>query len=145
MSVILIFLWVWVAFIAISFWEAYMEGRSAWAKDSIGWRINITKNISLTGYHFFLFWVMIPLFMTLPLVIGGWNLRLLGILISAYFSGLVIEDFMWFVVNPVVSIKEWGPKFVDYYPWIGFGIFKIPVYYLLDILIALLSWWFIWK
>tara|TARA_Y100000310_G_scaffold111916_1_gene110346 strand:- start:29648 stop:29914 length:267 start_codon:yes stop_codon:yes gene_type:complete len=87
---------------------------------------------------------MIPLFLTLPLIIYGLDLRLFGILVSAYFTGLVIEDFFWFVLNPVVSIKEFNPKFANYYPWLNLGFIKIPVSYILALILAFLSYYFIW-
>jgi len=145
MNILLIFAVVWSAFIAISFWESSVEGRNAWDKGKLGWKIRFSKNISLTRYHFFLFWIMIPLLLFLPLFVYGWDTKLFGILLSAYFSGLVIEDFMWFVVNPVVKFSEFNKKFANYYPWIKVGKIKIPAYYIFDIGIAVLSWLFIWR
>ena len=88
---------------------------------------------------------MWPLLLLLPLVIYGWNAKLFGVLVSAYFSGLVLEDFMWFVVNPKVSFKEFGPKFANYYPWLKIGSLFVPVMYLYSFVIALLSWLLLWK
>ena len=145
-NISLIFIWTWLAFIALSYVESAVEGRNAWAKKSIGWKIKFSKHLSLTQYHFFLFWIMIPLLMTLPLVIYGWDLRLFGILASAYFSGIVIEDFFWFIVNPKVKFGEWRTNLTNYYPWIKLKNKKIiPLGYFLGILIALLSWYFIWR
>lgn len=145
MRTILIFLWIWAAMIAMSFWESRVEGRNAWDKGKLGWKIRFRKNLSITAYHFYVFGVMWPLLLTLPLVIYGWNLKLFGILVSAYFSGMVLEDFMWFVVNPVVKLKEFNPEFVNYYPWIKIGKFQIPLLYITGVAIAILSWLFIWR
>jgi len=146
MNTALIFAWIWAAFIAISFWESSAEGRSAWGKRFLGWKIQVSHSISITRYHFFLFWVMVPLFLSLPLIIYGWDLRLAGILISAYFSGLVIEDFFWFVTNPVVKLSEMKTPFTDYYPWVKFNGKKIiPAYYVFSIVAAILSWYFLWR
>lgn len=146
MSIILIFIWIYAAMIAMSFWESYVEGRNAWGKGKLGWRLKITKTFVFPAYHFYVFWVMWPLLLTLPFVISGWNLRLFGIIVSAYFSGMLIEDFMWYVVNPAVKFKELYSSFSDYYPWIRIGGRKIiPTGYLVSILIAVLSWWFIWR
>ena len=139
-------IWIWAAFIAMSFWESSVEGRRAWDRGKAGWKIFFSQSLSLTTYHFWLAWVMLPLLLTLPLIIYGWNLRLLGILISAYASGLVIEDFGWYVVNPRVKFNELFTKFSDYYPWIKIGKRKIiPVGYVIGIIIALLSWYFLWR
>jgi len=92
MNVLLIFAWIYAAMIALSFVEAYVEGRNPWDKRKVGWKLKFGKFV-FSGYHFFLFVIMLPLFFTLPLVIYGWDTKLFGILASAYFSGLVIEDF----------------------------------------------------
>ncbi|MDO8623716.1 MAG: hypothetical protein Q7R52_05720 [archaeon] len=144
MNATLIIILIWSAMIAASFWESRVEGRNAWGKNKLGWKLKFGR-YTLPEYHFWLFVVMFPLLISLPLFIFGWNLELFGILISAYFSGMVIEDFMWFVVNPVVRLNEWNPKFADWYPWIGIKKFHIPIPYLIGILISILSWIFIWR
>ena len=146
MNAILIIIWIWLEMIAMSFWEAYVEGRNAWNKNKLGWEIRFAKNLSLPAYHFYVFCIMFPLLLTLPLIIYGWNLKLFGILVSAYFSGMVIEDFMWFVVNPAVKFKEFWTSFSDYYPWLRFKNKKIiPIGYIIEILISIASWYFIWR
>jgi len=145
MNTLLIFIWIYLAMIATSFWEAYVEGRNVWDKGKLGWKINIGK-YKLTGYHFFLFYIMWPLLITLPLIINGWDTKLFGILLSALTSGYVIQDFMWYVVNPVVKVRElFYGDFANYYPRIKIGNIKIPLFYFIGIGIALLSWYFLWQ
>ncbi len=145
MNTILLFFWIYAAMISMSFWESYVEQRNAWGKNKLGWKLRIGKYV-LPAYHFYLFWVMLPLLLTLPFIISGWDFRLFGILVSAYFSGMVIEDFMWYVVNPAVKLREFYSKFSDYYPWLRIGKKKVvPVGYIFGIAIAVLSWYFIWK
>ncbi len=146
MNVLMIFIWVYGAMIAMSFWESSAEGRDAWGGKKEGWKIKLGKYIFLTKYHFFVFWVMFPILITLPLVINGWNTRLFGILVSAYLSGMVVQDFGWYVVNEKVKLKEFWTSFSDYYPWIKIGKKKIiPVGYVLGIGAAVLSWYFLWR
>jgi hypothetical protein len=144
MNTILIFAVIWGALIANAFWEAYVEGRNTMEVGKLGPKIKIGK-FYLTGYHFFLWWVMWPLVMSLPLVVNGWDKRLFGIILSAYLSGCVIEDYMWFVVNPVVKLSEFGTEFTNHYPWIKFGKFKAPAFYVVYIFGAILSWFFLWR
>ncbi len=144
MNTILIFLWIYLAMVAMSFWEAYSEGRKLWDKGKIGWKIKITEKYCIPAYHFYIFVVMWPLLLTLPFVICGWNLKLFGILASAYLSGLVVEDFMFFVVNPKIKLSEFNSKFVCYYPWIKIGKIEMPLLYVMALIISLLSWYFIW-
>ncbi len=145
-SPFLIIGWIYLAMIAAGFWEAYVEGRNAWGKGKLGWKIDFGGGNTLTAYHFYLFFVMFPLLLTLPLIIYGWDSRLFGILLSAYATGAIVEDFTWYLVNPVVRFKEWFTDFSDYYPWIKIGGKKIiPVGYVIGIAIALLSWYFLWR
>ncbi|MDD5098696.1 MAG: hypothetical protein PHD31_03215 [Candidatus Pacebacteria bacterium] len=89
---------------------------------------------------------MLPLLLTLPFIIYGWNIKLFGILLSAYSSGMIIQDFCWYLVNPVVKLKEFWTNFSDYYPWLRIKNKKIiPIGYISGILIAILSWYFLWK
>jgi len=139
-----IFLITYAAMIAMSFWESYVEGRNIWDKKKLGWKIRITKKYCFPAYHFYVFVLMFPLLLSLPLVIYGWNLKLFGILLSAYISGIVLEDFMFYVVNPAIKFSEFNSSFVRYYPWLKLGRIEIPIPYIIGILIAIVSWYFIW-
>lgn len=145
MNVLLIFIWIYAAMIANSFWEAYVEGKHPYDEDKLGWKIKYKGHVILTAYHFYLFFVMHPLLLSLPLIIYGFNWKLFGILVSAFFSGVIIEDFFWFVVNPAFKLRNWNSKHVKWYPWIKIGSFEIPFYYLVGISVTILSWYFIWR
>jgi hypothetical protein len=78
---------------------------------------------------------------------GGLRLehRAFGILVSAYFTGTILEDFLFFVVNPKINFrKDFNSKFVYYYPWLKIGKFEVPLFYFAWTAIALLSWRFLW-
>ncbi len=126
--------------IAASFWEAYSEGRNAWDKNKEGWKLKIGNYVVMTAYHFYLFIIMFPLLLSLPLIIYGWDTKLFGILLSAYFSGLVLQDFMWYVVNPVVQLKELNTDFANYYPRVKIGKIKIPIGYFIGILLSIITY-----
>lgn len=128
--------------IATSFWEAYSEGRNSWSKGKLGWKKKFL-GIEITAYHFFLFVIMYPALLALPLIVSGWNAELFWILVIAYITGLVIEDFFWYVVNPAVKLKEFYTSFSDYYPWIRIGKKKqkiVPVFYVVAIVLAAIIW-----
>jgi hypothetical protein len=141
-----IFILVYIAMIATSFWEAYTEGRNAWGKGKLGWKVKIGKKFQITAYHFWVFWVMFPALLAISILTKGWDIKLLGVLISAYFSGMILEDFFWYLVNPKVKLREFWTSFSDYYPWIRIYNKKIiPVGYIFGIAISILSWYFLWK
>jgi hypothetical protein len=145
LQTLLVFFVVCGALIVTGIWEAYVEGRNAWDRGKVGWKIRI-GSLVLTGYHFYLFWIMYPLLLSLPLIFTGWNVKLFGILVSAYAIGVTLEDFTWYLANPVVKLSEWFTPFSDYYPWIKIGGKKIlPIAYPIGVAIALLSWYFIWR
>jgi len=139
MNTIIIFVWIWLSLLAMSIWEASVEGRNSWDKGKCGPKIKIF-GVVLSTYHFFLAWIMLPmLIIGLPLIIIGWSLSLFGVLLSAYLSGLVIEDFGWYVVNPKVKLKELYTPFSDYYPWVKINKKKIiPWFYIIGIAFAVL-------
>ncbi len=139
------FVWVYGAMLAMSFWESAIEGREAWDKHKYGWKLKYKKFI-LTSYHFWLFLVMLPLLLTLPLVVTGWDSRIFGIIASAYFSGMQLQDFFWYVFNPKVKFKEFFTKFSDYQFWLTIkGKKIIPYGYLLGFAIAIAFWYFLWR
>ena len=145
MNVITIFAWIWAAMIAWSFAESSFEGRNSWDKGKAGFRIKIGKFV-ISRYHFFAFFITFPMLIGLPLIIYSWDTRLFGMLLSAYLTSLIIEDFVWYLVNPVVKPKEFWTSFSDYYPWIKIGKKKIiPTGYIMYLVLALLAWWFLWR
>ena len=141
----LIILLVQIAMIATAFWESYAEGRNSWDKGKLGWKLEIL-GYELTAYHTFLFVVMFPALLAIPLVVNGWDLRLFGVLVSAYTLGLAVEDIFWYIVNPVVKFREFFSPFSDYYPWIRIRGKKIfPVFYVITLLVSLASWLVLWR
>jgi hypothetical protein len=144
MNEILIMLWVLFGFIAMSFWESSAEGRKAWDKGKVGWKLKIGKYVLTTRYHLWVN-VMIIMFIFLPLIVYGWNKRLFGILLSSYFLGFVLEDFFWYVLNPVVKLRELNTSFANYYPRIKIGKIKVPLFYFIGLILAVASWYFLWK
>ena len=146
MESIWILITVWIAMISSSFWEAYAEGPNPWARAMYTWRLRISKKVVLTGYHFFLFFITYPvLIVVLPLVVAGFSWQLFGILVSALFTGYITDDFFWFLVNPKYSFRDFNAEKVDWYPWLKIGRIQIPWGYIIGILIALLSWYFLWS
>jgi len=139
----LLFLWIISGFAAMAFWEAYIEGKDPWAKRQVGWTWHLTPKWTITAYHFWV-WVMLAFFLTLPLAVNGWSTPLFGMLLSAAAIGMIVEDFLWFVINPKFPFRNFNAAQVYWYPWLKIGRIQIPMPYLFGIAIALCSWYFLW-
>jgi len=57
----------------------------------------------------------------------------------------VIEDFLWFVINPKWPFADFNSQKVTWYPWFKIGKFELPFFYLPFFIFAFLSWWFLIK
>lgn len=142
MNLVFAFFYVMFIFVAIAFWEAYVEGPHGWAKKQCGWAIDLWIR-KLTAYHFWAWIIMIPLFLLLPLVIFGFNKSVFWFLVGSYFIGTVVEDFMWFVINPKFSLMNFNSKKVEWHKWIKIGKFEIPDFYIPYLLIGILIYVFL--
>lgn len=126
MDIIIIAL-VWAAMIASGVWESSVEGRNTWDRGKTGWKLEL-PGIVLTKYHVFLFWIAFPLLLALPLVVA-FSWELVRTLAFAYAAGLSIQDFSWFVSNPLWPMRDFTPEKVDWYPWLRIGRFAVPAGY----------------
>lgn len=132
---------LWVSFCAAKV-EIAIEGKHGWAADLPTWRLPPTSWVSrlffsdkpATGYHIWLEILVISVF-HLPylFVMPSWGLELKIIAFFLFFC--VVEDFLWFVLNPAFGIKNFRPKKIwwhakhwwliaprDYYVFLTLGI-----------------------
>ena len=143
---IIILGYILLIFVAIAFWEAYIEGRYGWASRQVGWKINTKVGFMtrpLDGYHFWSWIVMLPMFLMLPFVMFGWNTHLFWLVIIGFLLGSVLEDFLWFVVNPDFPLRDFNPEGVWWHYWIGFGKYKLPEFFIVYPILAILIWIFL--
>jgi hypothetical protein len=110
----------------LALWEIQIEGKDGWAANSPGWRlekgwlVKVTGGRPITGYHFYMT-VFIIVLVHLPLFFVTWSWRLECLLLGFYLGMVLLEDFLWFVLNPYYGIKNfrrgkiwwhrtwWGP------------------------------------
>ena len=143
---IIILFYIISIFISIAFWEAYIEGNGGWAANQVGWNIKMKVGVlkrPLDAYHFWSWIVMIPMFLMLPFVMFGFNLHLFWLVVIGFLLGTVIEDYLWFVINPAFPYKDFNPKKVWWHYWIGFGEYKVPELYIVYPVLAILIWIFL--
>jgi len=142
MNFVFTFFYIMFIFIAIAFYEAYMEGPYGWAEKQYGWTVNFGFR-KLTAYHFWSWLVMLPLFLFLPLVIFGFDKIIFWFLIGSYFIGTVVNDFTWFIINPHFPLKNFNSKKVWWFKWIKLGKFEIPDFYIPYLVIGILIYLFL--
>lgn len=120
--------YVFIAAFCFAKLEIQIEGKDGWAKNLPTWRVE--KHVLLdwfyggrpfTGYHL---WAFLFVFLTfhLPFFWSGlwfWKgeLRMIG----AYVLFWVLEDFLWFVLNPHYGWKLFKPQHIWWHKrwWCG--------------------------
>jgi hypothetical protein len=92
--------------------EIEIEGQHGWAAKLPTWRIKnkFTKlfwgDQEYTGYHFWIFWMVMAL-LHFPFVLGlSWTPRLELQILGVFFIGVIFEDFFWFILNPHYGLKK---------------------------------------
>ncbi len=126
--------------------EIQIEGPDGWAKNLPTWRpsrnrwfVKLFKKISqdkeFTGYHFFLS-IFLLLMVHLPFVwTGTWSVEAELELLAFYVVFVVTWDFLWFVLNPHRSLRDFNPQNVWWHKRWALGM---PVDYLYGFLLSVL-------
>ena len=140
---IIAILYTIIAAVIFALWEIQIEGKNGWAKNLPCWKsknkwiIKLMGGRPLTGYHLYMI-IFLILIIHLPMFFTQWNLEKEFFLISFLFGFLIMEDFLWFVLNPHYGLKKfkkgqiewgknwWGPM-PDFYWWSA-GIAAICLY-----------------
>ena len=108
-----------VSALFLSLLETQIEGAHGWAAQLPTWRIQrrwtdrLLGGRPLTGYHLYLHLFVLAI-MHAPYGLGlmkfslGAELRILGFLMVFW----VIEDFLYFVVNPAFGLRRFRPEHI---------------------------------
>jgi hypothetical protein len=128
----------------LALWEIQIEGKDGWAAKLPGWRIEkgwpmrLTGGRPMTGYHLFMTAFLIAM-VHLPLFFVSWNWHVESLLLGFYVGMLLVEDFLWFVLNPHYGIRNfrkgriwwhrewWGPVPALY--WILLVLAVVLIYF----------------
>lgn len=149
----LLFLIVFVAILGFFFAkvEIQIEGGEGWAASLPTWKIEkhwlldiFWGGRPMTGYHAWVFSFIFLVFHLPVFVLATWTWRLeLKILASIQVFWL-IEDYLWFVLNPAFGISKFNPDVVWWHKsWIWF----MPTDYWTFILVSGACYYFafFWK
>jgi hypothetical protein len=126
---------LWVALLAFFFAhiEIQIEGAHGWAGALPTWRIEehwlldiFWGGRAMTGYHAWVF-PFIAIFFHFPVVFADrWTVRLECRMLACIILFWVIEDFLWFMLNPAYGIGRFTPEAV---PWHKHWFMGTPVDY----------------
>jgi len=124
-------------------WETEIEGKDGWAKNLPTWRISnpykkTFNGKDITGYHTFMV-LIFTLFFHSYFLYNSWSFGRELICIGTMLIYLIVEDFLWFIVNPYYETKKffekkvrWHKKWflylpIDYWAMIIIGSYLILI------------------
>jgi len=113
--------------------EIQIEGAEGWAVNLPTWRVEQHILLTLfwggramTGYHAWVFSFIAIIFHFPLAMMGVWSGLLEARVIASIMLFWVMEDLLWFVLNPGFGMANFNPKTVTWHPnW----IFGAPVEY----------------
>jgi hypothetical protein len=109
--------------------EINIEGPAGWASSLPTWRIEqhwlldiFWGSRPMTGYHAWVF-PFIFLFFHFPLAFfRRWSWRLEMRVLACVALFWLVEDFLWFVLNPAWGLARFAPQFIPWHKhWIAFA------------------------
>lgn len=113
--------------------EVEIEGDAGWAANLPTWRIENHVLLDLfwggrpmTGYHAWMFSFIAVVFHFPLFFIGEWSLRLEARALAAVMLFWIVEDFLWFIVNPAFGWRRFKREHV---PWHKRWVCGAPVDY----------------
>ncbi|KAA0888264.1 hypothetical protein [Oryzomonas rubra] len=133
----LLFLITWVTLLGLFFamTEIQIEGANGWAASLPTWRIEkhwlldlFWGGRAMTGYHAWVFSFMCLAFHLPHAIVGQITWRQEARCLGSLMLFWIIEDFLWFVMNPAYGIAHFRPQFI---PWHKHWALGMPTDYLL--------------
>jgi hypothetical protein len=113
--------------------EIEIEGRQGWAAGLPTWRVENHVLLDLffggrplTGYHVWSFVLFLLLFHMPFFFNGSWSARGELNVLGGYFLFWVVEDFLWFVMNPDFGLSKFNK---EYAWWHKRWILGLPLEY----------------
>lgn len=113
--------------------EIQIEGGAGWAANLPTWRIESHPLLDIfwggkpmTGYHVWVFSFMAAMFHMPLVMLRTFSIKLECRIIGSIMTFWIIEDFLWFVLNPAFGIGRFGPSSV---PWHKVWLLGVPADY----------------
>jgi len=149
LNVVLTLAWVVLLGFFFAQVEIQIEGSAGWAANLPTWRVEehwlldlFWGGRAMTGYHAWIF-PFVALFFHLPLIfMGTWSARLECRIIGCVMLFWIVEDFLWFILNPAFGLQHFDPLHVPWHKhWIGIA----PADYWMSLGIGSLLFWYSWR
>lgn len=126
--------------------EIEIEGPDGWAAKLPTWRIENHPLINLmmggrplTGYHLYALLFAFLVFHLPAGILGSWSWRLEARTMGALIAFWILEDLLWFLLNPAWGWRRFTPAQVSWHPRWFVGI---PLeYWTFGALSGILLWW----
>lgn len=102
--------------------EIQIEGPHGWAEKLPTWRVSnrwtelLYSSRPLTGYHVYLQALMFVL-AHFPAILfpSLWSLALELKILSFFVLLFILEDFLWFVLNPAYGMRRFSPSHIEWH------------------------------
>jgi hypothetical protein len=145
-NMVLLLLWIVLLGFVFAKVEIQIEGKDGWAASLPTWRVEKHRLLDIfwggrpmTGYHAWMFLFMALAF-HLPLFLnGGIDLATETRIIGSLALFWIVEDFLWFVLNPAYGLRRFRPEAIAWHKrWIG----PVPTDYVAFVCVGLALVWF---
>ena len=134
---------------AFAMLEIEIEGEAGWAANLPTWRLDnrwtrlVMGSRALTGYHLYVHLVILIL-VHLPFALAFVepSLRAEARILAFVILFWIIEDFLWFVLNPAFGIRRFRPEYIPWHApsWWGIMPREYWVFAPIGVLLYLWSW-----
>ncbi len=138
----LLFLWIALTAFFFAKVEIQIEGPAGWAASLPTWRVEnhwlldmFWGGRPMTGYHAWVFSFMFLIFHLGVFIHQNWSLRTEARIIASLMLFWIIEDFLWFILNPAYGIHNFSPNRI---PWHKHWFMQMPVDYWTFTMVSLL-------
>lgn len=138
---------LWILLVSLFFAEVeiQIEGAKGWASGLPTWRVEKSPWLDLfwggrpmTGYHAWVFSFMFLIFHLPVFLQGHWNLKIEFRILGGIMLFWILEDFLWFVLNPAFGLARFSPEFI---PWHKKWCLGVPLDYITFTLVGAVLLW----
>lgn len=102
--------------------EIQIEGDAGWAANLPTWRVEehwlltiFWGGRAMTGYHAWVMSFIVLVFHLPALIAWQWSMQLEARILASLMVFWIVEDFLWFILNPAFGFKRFQPAHVSWH------------------------------